>query len=649
MQPNWLAEQDLRGADWFSFDVFDTLVKRETGSHSSLLKVLAASEGLDAEPFIKARQEADRRARIKNEHYTIDDIYQELQGYSVVQASRLLSAEIELEIELARPNKILIDFYKQIAESQSVIVLISDMYLPEWVVDKIVRKVGVSNFEALFVSNRHGASKRNGKLFKLASQHVSKNLTGLVHLGDSPRRDFLMPRLVGAKSILVRRTPPKVITRPRRTLVSKFGLIQSRNEIERLRESQKILSAFLSNRTQFNSDIFDLFGYTALGPLLYAFTKWLSRCVLEEKHDTVVFAARDAHLIQRAFEVLNPSVSSQYAFISRKSLRPALFDAASKLDEIISELFFAHPRITAHNFLLELGLSDREIMTELERAAIKSEHLFLAESRKTDDSFTRLLSCADYQITKYNQEGLSRIQSYLKQLELGKSIAIVDSGWSGTIQYSFERALEVSGYTTTVTGYYLAIASAARERVAKKPLMMEGFLANFTRDGGGEILDIELGFIEAWLSAPHGTTYAYGKEGTPMVESLLAEENPLLDSVGRAQEAALRFVREFSESPISKIEIPPSVAYSRFEDVILFPNRSEVLAFGDVMNNRQRLAPRRPLQFYLRQPKMIRRDFEEARWKSGFLKSWLRIPLPYARGYILALRFGLGQQGKRRL
>lgn len=652
-QPAFAARRDLAAADWFSFDIFDTLVKRDTASFTNLLHLVADRAGLDPQAFVAARSYADRVAQQSDPDYTLGDIYRHLEGFDEAQRARAMACEVDLEIALSAPNSKIIPLYEQTIASGLPVVLISDMYLPEVTIREILAHAGIEGFADLFVSSTCRASKRDGGLFTVAAKTMNRPLGGLVHIGDSPRRDFMMPRTVGARSILVRRRLAHQGISPRSRALRKWdggSLVTAAGDAAEARISAD-LRTFLANRSSGNaSSPFNVFGYNALGPMLFGFSQWLdSQCAAQDL-DHAVFVARDGLILQRAFEAHRaaPGIRCTYLKASRQSLRLAAF--AGREERLPAELFFATPSLSATQVLAQLGLAPLQASEILSTLNLDSDEQFDRESYRTSDSFQRLFDAALPLIRDHCAEQRQLLGEYLDQLGVRGRIALVDSGWSGTIQAYLQ---EGSDDILEIDGFYLGIASGIRERLRVTSLRAHGYLADFSRgDSDGYLLDVMLGFIEAWLYAPHGSTKGYKRHDDGRIEVLLAPMDNG-DQTGnslimQAQDAALRFIADYADSPLSARNLPASAAFGRVEAVALSPSRPFLSGFGELTNNGQRLAPKPTVQ-HLLSPSALKLAFAESRWKSAFLKRTLRLPFPYNRLYLAGLRRGMGTPSRRRL
>ena len=84
------------------------------------------------------------------------------------------------------------------------VVITSDMYLDKKIVETILANAGCNEYQKLYLSSNENASKRTGNLFRLMLREQGVEANDVLHIGDNPLSDYLMPRLIGIKSILLK-------------------------------------------------------------------------------------------------------------------------------------------------------------------------------------------------------------------------------------------------------------------------------------------------------------------------------------------------------------------------------------------------------------------------------------------------------------
>ena len=75
-------------------------------------------------------------------------------------------------------------------EKEKHILIISDMYLPSEVIQKMLKACNILDYEKIYVSNEYGVNKISGILFKKVIQDKKINAYEMIHIGDSIKADF---------------------------------------------------------------------------------------------------------------------------------------------------------------------------------------------------------------------------------------------------------------------------------------------------------------------------------------------------------------------------------------------------------------------------------------------------------------------------
>lgn len=164
----------VQKAEVISFDVFDTLIKRDVANSAdvfTMMEQMLLDEGKPfARGFAQLRKNAEQEAKVNmaNREITIKDIYDRI-PIGDIDKQETIQLEYRLETELSVPNLPIQRLYRECVKRNITIIFISDMYLPTNVIQKILEKNGYRSGK-LYVSSDCGCTKRSGKVFSYIQQ-----------------------------------------------------------------------------------------------------------------------------------------------------------------------------------------------------------------------------------------------------------------------------------------------------------------------------------------------------------------------------------------------------------------------------------------------------------------------------------------------
>ena len=159
-----------------SFDIFDTLVKRLVYEPHQIFPLMAKSalhrEIVLPKDFVKRRIEAERWANKELGYANIYEIYDRIENLNKDTRDAAIKLELETEMELCVPNSEIVALYKRCIHNKKQVIIISDMYLPENLLMKILNNCGITGYEKLYVSCDRKASKQNGSIYGIVLKEL---------------------------------------------------------------------------------------------------------------------------------------------------------------------------------------------------------------------------------------------------------------------------------------------------------------------------------------------------------------------------------------------------------------------------------------------------------------------------------------------
>ena len=379
------------------------------------------------------------------------------------------------------------------------------------------------------------------------------------------------------------------------------------------------------------SEYYD-FGFRYFGPFLYGFTRWLSGRLKEEGLQKVYFFARDGYMMQKAFALLEPEwPDTRYVYFSRKSLRQSLLWRCDGFAESLNYL-------TYENFISVGRLLDYYGFGEAEREQLAAELSLdltqdlpwatLSENETAKGIYTALRT----RIEEKSREQYALLDEYLTSINMEGRVAIVDIGWIGSMQYALETFAKASGRDLTVSGFYVGIRP--ENPVAGS---VDGYL--YTAD------DLRLrksllcffGGLEKLFQSLEGSTDGYRRDGDCVVPvtapyeyegdeqvqgCIRAWQQGAMDWLAtHASDAPKKDLRDYAKPLLKFGKSPPLWGVKLFS------------FFYNVDGTRQFFVAQKPLWRY--RPKELVHDLSNSVWKTGFMKSVLKVPFPYFKIYDL--------------
>jgi HAD superfamily hydrolase (TIGR01549 family) len=189
-----------------SFDIFDTLITRPVKNPTDIFLLMADNSPFVPKDFPRCRVEAEHRARriAPGGECNINEIYRalsEMEGYTPALCRTLCAMEKETELRLCEPRREGTDLLNAVHDEGLRVLLISDMYLSRQRISRMLCKCGVKNFSELYISNEVRKNKASGDLFRYVRQKEELPFSSMLHVGDNPVSDVIVPRNIGMHAL----------------------------------------------------------------------------------------------------------------------------------------------------------------------------------------------------------------------------------------------------------------------------------------------------------------------------------------------------------------------------------------------------------------------------------------------------------------
>ncbi len=611
--------------EYVSFDIFDTLIKRNVDKPSDIFNLTAKKYETENNIVIPDYKELRINAEIKAKQVSegnepnIDDIFNQIKVNDKCNIDRLKEIEIELEEMLCQKNKYFYPIYDYCIKQNKKIIITTDMYLNRKYIEEILGIVGISGYQYLFVSNEIKLNKYRGNIYPYILKKLNISAKQIIHIGDSKRADYIMPKLFKIDSVLI----PKQIHNLR------YYNLERLSEIEK--DDYSIINTFINNNMPIYANIYYQIGYEILGILLYGYTKWLIKQISKQKIEKIFFLAREGNLLKKSFDKINHTkVKSHYLYVSRRSTRVSLLKDIEKVDDIF-KIIKMRRIVDLKGFFINIGLN-----IEKYDSIIKKYNYDLTTNVKNEKNFTKFFEEIKHDIKENAEKEEKLLLKYLKQEDFYGKVAVVDIGWMGTMQNSLNNILKKDNQKVDITGFYMGQSTAAKEFIDKGNKQIS-YLFDYKSNKINKEIRGFLNLFESFFLAQHGTTIKYSEKSGKIVPVLGNYEytKQEIEIFKAIQEGAMQFIDDYSNFRYKNyINITHNIAWNNFRKLGLQPTNQDIKLFADISyveTTKVKFAKPNSIVYYIFNPKKFYYDFCNCSWKVGFLKRLLKLKLNYEK------------------
>lgn len=640
----------LTKAKYVSFDIFDTAILRIVQTPEDIFTLMdkyfmnIKGDKLSFD-FRKARIESEKKARKVAWNYsgsveiTIDDIYKCLcedfnLDHNTVET--LKKIEIEAEINACVRNEFIYLIYKYCLDNNKDVIFLSDMYLPEKVIEKILKKCNYNKFKKLYISSAYVETKSNGGLYKLMLSELNCRPEEILHIGDNHDSDIRMAKTYG----IITYHYDKCINRAKKA--GEF----SKSEINTLSVEESIYNAMVANKF-YSSDISDnltddefwyRFGYKYAGILFFGFNTWLRQKAIEDSVEKLYFLSRDGYIMKIVYDILSSSVedapSSEYMYASRRSLN---IPGITQLDDkAIDFLVSGTSTLRVEQFLKRIGLDPDDYIFAIRDAGFskKDDRVITGEDYGKLRKLFTLISKDIEAIASKEREFL---QEYFNSIGIFKykKIGVVDIGWHGTLQYSLNNIFKIIGGGPAIKGYYLGTWHKAR-KLYEEGIDMSAYICEFGEPKKyHDILKLCVEIFEFMHTAPHGSVVKFERINGKVEPTFDKHDcDPIkIKKAELLQRGALDFVKDIVSifKHFNFLEIPVDLVLKPIYRVLMHPTPDEAVklgnlehaeGFGDVYLKRHIAKPPGFLESLFK-PQKFFLEYKKAFWRRGYIKRFI--------------------------
>lgn len=606
---------------YVSFDIFDTVIFRNVSKPSDIFEIvekkLIAQYGKKMDKFAKMRVQAEQRAikSTKNAEVTFNEIYSKLEIEEPIDINKLKFLEEETEILYTIQNPFFVPVFEYCIKNSIKIILISDIYLPESAIKRILEKNSIK-YDLLYLSSSVQKRKSTGQMFEHVLRDLDIHRNELIHIGDNWISDYCSPLLKGIKAM---------------HYASKRGKSEG-NDL-----ADSIVSATIENSFINPKKFYYETGFKCLGPALLGFCQWLHSEFTKERFDTIWFFARDGKIVKDVYDRLYSS-ETFYFFGSRRSLTvPRLVNAKNFID-IYSIVPYIKRIEPFHDLLYKIGIEDNTLCQQL----VVKYGDSISRDELLGDKGNEIFGLIKDKMYENADTERKTAMKYIESNVSGKKIAVVDVGWYGTMQESISNLITnfLGKDKYEVKGYYFGLLTKKNSHVKIGNAKGYVYTGEEKEPYDSSFVFGFNGLIETFFSANHGSTKKYRNSNGVMEPVLERFESENIQIITDVHEGALDFISNV-KSLIGSFEYNVKYAYKNLERLLTKPRYSEVIKFSEIVfydAYYQRLVQCKGMVYYIIHPKQLLKDFMNSNWKIGFLKQLFKIPLNFGNMYKLLQR-----------
>lgn len=617
----------LEKADTVSFDIFDSLVKRDVPSPNSVHYLVEQEfftrTGRRIPDYYRKRRQAETAAytHADKREITLQEIFGGMESIDKNDRELLMDLEKEMEYGVCCAAPDMKEVFEQTLSAGKRVVITSDMYLPETEIRRILNKCGYCDYGKLYLSSSYGVTKASGQLYRYLFEKDKNRSETIVHIGDNIKSDYLRAGQNGLKPVLIRE----------RTNTLRFHTAGGNESFD-----AACFRTFLANHKpcvkEGRDELAVSIGYEVLGPLLAGYCRWLKTQTERSNIKKIFFLSREGSLLKRAYEELYPhqDEAAAYLYVSRQALQVPMLLFCHNFHDMcrrIKPLMREHT-LKAIGEICHLG---DEYEKKLVLLCLKPEDDIFQIPEMVQDKYFHLVQelGKDYFSKQYDL-----VKTYLSQEGLDGAAILSDIGWHGTMQQALS---EYCRDNVTLHGCYIGCWNPSSSKFYEK-LSRNGYL---TTPGENKEMELLLRFscdiVETLLSSSEGSVMAYGLMEDKVVPILQENERnrSSREFIHQVQEYAMDFLRDVNRSSIySQADIPEELVFAGLRHLLRNPSLHTVQCFKNCKfldGTLRSILPEHSIGWYMFHPGILISDFEKSSCKVFFLKDVFKVPLPWFR------------------
>lgn len=537
--------EKLMQYDIISFDIFDTLIYRPFSEPADLFFFVGAELGILDFKRIRMQMEAEERETCRKERghteITLADIWKRMERESGIPAEEGSGIEQEMESRFCYANPYMLRIFQELKQRGKQIVVISDMYLPEVFLHRLLEKNGYHGISRLYVSCEYQKNKAEGGLFELVKGNFPENAK-IIHVGDSPVSDIQMAQKQGWETLYypnADRWAKKYRAYDMSPLIG--GAYRG------------IVNHYLYNGSAVYGMEYE-YGFIYGGLFVVGYCHFIHEYCRQHQIDKLLFLSRDGDILKQVYDRLYPQDHTSYVYWSRT----AAVKLMAEHDRYDYFRRFLYHKVNQKKTI-------REILASMELEPLADE--LDAALKQTDfltDKNAEILKCFLQQrfgqiLTLYQEQSLAAKDYYARELAGCRKACAIDIGWAGSgavsLSYLVERCWKLSCEITGIVAGTNTLHNA--EPDASENFLQSGKLVSylFSQSHNRDIMkkhDLNRDYNVYWellLASPTeqfvGFGYAADEKGNKQVKLHFGRKDFNQEGIKEIQRGILDFSAEY--------------------------------------------------------------------------------------------------------
>lgn len=416
----------IKEAEVVSFDLFDTLVMRQTLSSDDVPELVNCRLE-EQEIFIQdfaSRRIASEKELSKEMAPTLTKIYDNMLvkldanlDVKGMTAEKLADLEWKIDYDLLIPRQEVCNIFRKAVADQKEVYVVSDTYYSREQLSKILSKCGLTEYKDILPSSKYGTGKMQQLYCVLNDKEYGKKC---LHIGDDMVADIECAASWGIEPFRLWSGIDLL------EAAGNLGLADDMDELSGRLKIGMFVSKIFNSPFQFEEggrkiaiqNAYDL-GYLLFAPIISDFVIWFEEQAERSSLSNIWFCARDGYLIKQMYDELHGGQESTYFLTSRtaairagmESREDIAYVADMKFSGTIEEQLQERFGIAKQNAVVDHGAGGNEL-TDYSDAIVRKA----SEDRKNYQRYIDQLPMKEGDIAFFDFVAKGTSQMYIQRL-----------------------------------------------------------------------------------------------------------------------------------------------------------------------------------------------------------------------------------------